>query len=207
MMEYLNLAESIKLSFTESPVLRELQVGEFQRIEWDSLIDIDPIYNDMYVRLTQKSNLNEMVHYNSHAYHMNGTPDTESQFWMSLKSSWIKQYMVLWNSTVLDQRGAEFVEQYGWATVVMATEHPFPRNGYMMMVVWEYIMDLSFPQHISDSFRFFFDSIKDIKDFHFSLFNSLFQQKAKYVITISRDPQRAEYARKVLKTIISLDNT
>jgi poly(3-hydroxyalkanoate) synthetase len=33
MMEYLNLAESIKLSFTESPVLRELQVGEFQRIE------------------------------------------------------------------------------------------------------------------------------------------------------------------------------
>lgn len=77
MMEYLNLAESIKLSFVESPVLRDLQVGESQRIEGDSLIDIDPIYNDIYVRLTQKSDLNEMVHYNSHAYHMNGVPDTE----------------------------------------------------------------------------------------------------------------------------------
>ena len=33
MMEYLNLAESIKLSFIESPVLRDLQIGESQRIE------------------------------------------------------------------------------------------------------------------------------------------------------------------------------
>ncbi len=181
MMEYLNLAESIKLSFIESPVLRDLQIGESQRIEWDSLMDIDPIYNDMYVRLTQKSDLHEMVHYNSHAYHMNGVPDTEWPFRNSLKTSGIKQYMVFGNTTFLDQQGSEFVKQYGWAKSILATNHPFPRDGYMMMIVGDYIMDLSFPKHISDGFRFFFETIQTMKDFHFTLFNSLFHQKGKYI--------------------------
>lgn len=206
MMEYLNFSESIKLSLLESPVLRDLEVGEFQRIEGDSLVDIDPIYNDIYVRLTQKSHLNEMFHYNSHAYHMNGVPDTEWPFWTSLKLSGIKQYMIFGNTTFLDQHGAVFVRQYGWAKAILTTDHPFPRDGYIMMVVGEYIVDLSFPQYVSDSFRFFFDTIQTMKDFHFTLFNSLFQQKAKYVITISHDPERAEYTKKVLKTIIALDN-
>lgn len=115
--------------------------------------------------------------------------------------------MVFGNTTFLDQYGAEFVRQYGGAKTILTTDHPFPRDGYMMMIVGDYIMDLSFPQHISDGFRFFFETIQTMKDFHFTLFNSLFQQKAKYVITISHDPARAEYTRSVLKTIISLNNT
>lgn len=208
MTEYLNLSESIKVSLMDSPVLRDLEVGDFQRIEGDSLMDIDSIYNDIYIRLAQKQKtiLNEMYHYNSHAYHMNGVPDTERQFWNGLKISGIKQYMVFGNTTFLDKHGAEFVTCYGNAKAITTTVHPFPRDGYMMMIIGEYIIDLSFPSHIADSFRFFFDSVDSLKKFHYSVFHSLFHQKGKYCITISRDPARADYARKTLKTIIALDN-
>jgi hypothetical protein len=78
---------------------------------------------------------------------------------------------------------------------------PFLKDGYCVTVVGNYIFEVIYPKVISDYFKIFFDSIKDLKDFNAGLFQRVFEMKADCKVTVRYDEAQAKNIVKVFKKV------
>lgn len=202
MMEYLDLAESIRQNIRWNTILRRLNIGETQRFEWDSLGWIDALYWDIYLRLATWLKPDMIYHYQSHPHHSLAFLDKEIQFWENMKKTKSQNLMVYGNNDFLDQHGAKFVRIHWWAKTVTIKQNFFPEDWYILVVIGDYVVDMTFPDTVSKGFKFFFNTVNSIDEFHQDLYTSLFHQKNKFVINVSNDPRRAEKFSNHIRSLV-----
>jgi hypothetical protein len=61
------------------------------------------------------------------------------------------------------------------------------------------VFEVLYPTEISDYFKIFFDTIKELKDFNAELFHRIFEMKANCKLTLRRNKAQAAMTRKVFQ--------
>jgi len=137
--------------------------------------------------------------YQSRPYYALGMNKTEMAFFKEANKL-ADVYFLTGNTNFLDTYGANLYTEIGIKSVASG-DVPFLKDGYCVTVIGEYIFEVLYPKEISDYFKIFFDSIKDIKDFNANLFHRIFEMKVDCKLTLRHDPIQAKNIEKVFKKI------
>ena len=132
--------------------------------------------------------------YQAHTYYMIWMQETEQNFFQE-ESKISKIYYVTGNDTFLDKHGLSFYTKM-WIDAKIKKEIAFPKDGYCVTIIWDYIFELIYPPHISDYFRVLFESISSKSNLNTELFYKIFQMRAKYTLSIRRNEKMATTLRK-----------
>ena len=164
----------------------------------DSLLGLDPIWNDALLKLKGYTEERRWFVYNSHPWYSLGMPDTERRFYQALVAAGIEAHMLYGNSGFLDCYAMKVFQVDGFLTTA-AQNTGFPEEGYALWVCGEYLLECEFPQAISNHFAFYFNNVKSVDLFDAQLFADIFRMRSRCSITIRKSPTRAAELRDKLQ--------
>lgn len=168
--------------------------GERKTIAADSFIALDTVWTHVLVQLDTFLNEKSWHTYNSHAWWQLLKMDTDTSFYANLKAKGVTVFGIYGNDTPLDRLGVSLIQSDVFPTVIDASP-PFPKEGYILVVCGEYIVQSILPDALSRQLEFFFANTKDIASFDKQLFFDIIRMPAKCKITVWRDTKEAESLR------------
>jgi hypothetical protein len=162
-------------------------------------LDLDNIWADFLNILTLNAENQEVAYlYNSHLYHMLGSPETEIMTFKNMKKHFKKVCFLIGNQSFLDNYSADILRLQGIDVVCDATTK-FMKDGYCVNVIGDMMIEVMIPDIISQYFKVFFDSVKSIQEFQPEMFQNIFKMKAEYKILIRKSKQQAGNLRKEIR--------
>lgn len=137
--------------------------------------------------------------YNAHTYHILGMNETESSNFRQFSNQSNKVYFLAGNETFLDKYGVELLRMQG-TDVVCSDKVKFLREGYCINIVGDYIIEVLFPETLTQYFNVFFTNTKKMDDFNSEMFQNIFRIKAECKLTLRRStPQSAAFKKEIKK--------
>jgi hypothetical protein len=196
---FLDLAERLKTTYlTEQGSVTQLQEGQALYYEATSIASLDGVRGDWMLQVNQIYGTQEPTYvYQARPYYALGMYKTEMAFFTQVHKV-AEVYFLAGNTCFLDTYGTNLYTEIG-IQAVATTDVPFIRDGYCVTVIGDYVFEVLYPKEISDYFKIFFDTIKDIKDFNEALFRRIFEMKANCKLTLRRDPIQAKHIKKVFE--------
>jgi len=155
-----------------------LEAWQRKRIYANNLHELDILRSDTVFWLTKHQKYQAVYSYDSHAYHILRNFEMEDNIYgRFLEDKW-KAYFILWNDTILDQFASKLIQQgKSWHyTQVTIKEDIFPKEWYTLVIIWEYILEIFYPENITNFFNHFFYGVTDSKDFDNDLYSSIYIQ-------------------------------
>lgn len=160
-----------------------------------SLAQLDPIWTDVLVELSEHVKGKKLFGYNSHPWYSIGMRDTEQRVMKGLVEGGIQVYLMYGNDSFLDRYGKRLIEFPGYHTVCV-TQKDFPPEGYALWVGGPYLIEVEFPAMIARQFKFIFDTIQAPQQLDIELFSDIFKVKAQCSLRLTHDPARAVSTKK-----------
>lgn len=160
-----------------------------ERLEFgaESLEALDPIWNHIIVAIFEMYRHDHWYAYNSHPWHLLGTTETEHRLHKALGPAGCILYG---NNTFLDTYGAKLNPVNNQVKAI--ANPPFPKEGYIIGICGDYLIECVFPEVISKHFSFFFQTVRNIKQFDAELFSSIFKMRAHCKLTVRKSKKDAE---------------
>ena len=190
------LAERMQRHYGEAPDLSDLPVKENDRREFtaESLLALDPLWNDMIMRVTKIVRPSVVYEYASHPYYFVGKLDTELRLYHSIGDTGAKCCTLHGNDTVLDRYGNKLGLLEGMRAVT-GGDHPFPREGYFLMLCGDYILEVVMPPVLANHFAFFYRTVQSMSEFEPELYNQAFRMKTRCKLTVRKSAADAAMLR------------
>lgn len=193
-----NFTDQLRTNYTSELANSSfLQTWQVMMYEASTLESLDKI------RLNQELAINRMYgnqeptyFFTSHPYYMLGAQSTE----ISLVQQTTKItdfYYLCGNTHFLDTYGVQLYQQAGVKKAVASDKVPFLKEGYCLAVVGDFVFEVLYPPEISDYFRMFFETVKELKDFNVDLFQRIFEMKTSCKLTLRRDTLQAKQTKKM----------
>ena len=171
--------------------------GEHREYAADSLIGLDPIWSHILIAFTKLPQPLPWYAYNSHPWYSLGMRDTEQRVYESIVAQGMECHMLYGNDSFLDRYGDKLIRVPRFHTH-LATDTPFPKEGYALWVCNDYMLECVFPEAIARHFAFFFQTVRTIKQFDPELFSDIFAMKARCKIRVRRDKKEANRLRGIV---------
>jgi hypothetical protein len=172
----------------------ELREGEIATYGASNLEDLDGLWGDLMLSVNRICGPKETTFvYQAHPYYALGMAETEMEFFRQEKTVSPVRFLT-GNATVLDFHGAKAYQGEGISSVA-TTDVPFPREGYCVTVIGDYVFEVIYPAMVSEFFRFFFNTTEKFEDFNSELFRKGFKMNARCRLTLRRDKKNAEKIR------------
>jgi len=194
----LDLADELKATYsTELSNVTQLLEGQSIIHEANSIKALDVIRADWELSINRLYGEKEPSYmFHSHPYYILGAKETEFSFRQQVAKMSTFYYLCA-NTKFLDIYGAKLYAKAG-ATKSLASDHtPFLKEGYCITVVGDFVFEVLYPAEISDYFKIFFDTIKELKDFNADLFHRIFEMKANCKLTLRRDKAQAQMTKQI----------
>ena len=184
--------DTVRERYLSGTASGELPTKEGKRREYhaDSLAGLDPMWNDVLMKLIQVTKGGQWYEYASHPYFYLGIPETESRFYAGLRDRKVTCRVLHGNDTFLDLHGDKLVAMDGAKTAVDPNP-PFPKEGYVLVVYGDYVMECVFPPDVAGHFAFFFETVRSMDGFDPQLFADVFRMKAKCKISVRKSAREA----------------
>lgn len=194
------LNDIVKENYIEKNTMKlDLKEDEQKIFYSSSLIDLDNIWSNILNNMALKNKDNDWLFmYNSHAYHILWLPETESANFKNMKNQVWKVFLLVGNESTMDLYASEQIKTL-WINVVCNQENKFLKNWYFINIIWEYILEVLFPNIINQYFNIFFDNIENIKNFNPEWFKNIFEMKGEYKITFRRSKKQSTILKKEIK--------
>ena len=103
-------------------------------------------------------------------------------------------YFLTGNTSVLDRHGVSEYEKIGISTFA-SEDVPFPREGYCITVIGDFVFEVIYPPTVTEYFRLLFETTKDLAAFNPELFGKIFEMREKCRLTLRRNKKHAEKVR------------
>ncbi len=172
--------------------------GERKTITADSFIALDTVWTHILVQLDTLLHEKRWYSYNSHAWWQLLKMDTDTSFYANLKAKGVTVLGVYGNDTPLDRLGVSLIQSDVFPTVI-DPEPAFPKQGYILVVCGDYIVQSVLPDTLSRQLDFFFANTKGKASFDSSLFFDIIRMPAKCKITIWKDAKEAGQLREKIE--------
>lgn len=203
---FLDIADNLKKTYlTESWSIAQLQEGQAMYHEASSIETLDGVRGDRMLQVNRVYGKHESTYvYQARPYYALGMNKTEMAFFKEANKL-ADVYFLTGNTNFLDKYGASLYTEIGVKS--LATNNvPFLKDGYCVTVIGDYVFEVLYPKEISDYFKIFFDSIKEIKDFNPELFHRIFEMKANCKLTLRRDINQAKNIKKAFQKEFDKNN-
>ena len=202
----LAFAETIRSNYLEEKNISAppLQEGERRDYTAESLRGLDPIWFHILLGCADNDSAQEWYAYNSHPWHVIGMSDTELRGYNAITAKHISCHMMYGNNTFLDQYGAKLVRIKNFQASV-CTDIPLPKSGYAIWICGDYIIECLMPDSLSKRFDYFFEHVKNIKEFQPDIFADIFHMKAHCKVTIRRHEKEADTLRTMFIKYVNRD--
>ncbi len=189
----LMLADKIKLHYIqdEEVHIEKLKPWQSQVFEAPSLYDVDILWTDALSKLYAKYTWDIAYYYNSHPYHILGMTQKEKWNLTALGKKMAKTYFLFWNTSFLDIYGSELL-QMQWYEIRCINTTSFPEEWYCINIIWDYLIEILFPDSITQYFKIFFESVHNTKWFNTEMFTSIMKMKATCTLKIIHSPEHAK---------------
>lgn len=129
--------------------------------------------------------------------------DTESRV-LQLSNTYANSVTFLFgNTTVLDQYGAELLQLVNITTHCTNSEY-FPREGYLLNIINDFVIQLTLPKEITEYFAFIFKNTDSLESFNAGLFSQICHMKGNYQLRVYRDRKKAESLKKKIQKEVSM---
>ena len=196
----LELADELRTTYTtELTNVTQLQEGQSIIHEANSIKALDVVRADRELSINRMYGEKEPSYmFHSHPYYILGVKETEFAFWKQVAKMSTFYYLCA-NTKFLDLHGAELYKEAGALKALASDAMPFLKEGYCITVVGDFVFEVLYPPEISDYFRMFFETVKELKDFNVELFQRIFEMKANCKLTLRRDKVQAESTRKIFR--------
>lgn len=143
----------------------------------------------------------DVCKYYSHAWWSVSETEESQLFFKRIAEKGIVCYWLYGNDTFLDR--AAVTKRLETAKAAIATNPPFPAEGYNLNVHGEYIVECVLPSVLSKHLQLLFQSIDTETGDIAALFNDIFDLKEKCTIKIRRDAKRANGLKAKIKSFFS----
>lgn len=173
--------------------------GERRTYYAESLDKIDPIWTHLVLHLFTPQSENTIYVYEAHPWYLLARPATERRLYESCQLQGKKIFMLLGNTTFLDQYGYRLHKTTS-CKVMITDRPPFPKEGYTFWLCGEYIIECHFPEIINQYFMSFFESTQSIDEFDLKTFSGIFHIKVPAELKVSRDKKKAGELRKRMES-------
>lgn len=124
--------------------------------------------------------------------------ETESSNFKQMGNQSGKVYFLTGNETFLDNYGIELLRMQG-TDVASSDKVKFLREGYCVNIVGDYIIEVLFPDTLTQYFKVFFDNTKKIDDFNSEMFHNIFRIKAECKLILRRSASQSTTFKKEIK--------
>lgn len=121
----LQTAEATYIDNSDTTLKIPLEDGEYKQYNATSLLAMEPIWDQIMLKVAAQTEATDWYEYDSHAYHILAIP-TEELLYKSLKASSITVHMLIGNTSFLDTHGANILRQA--ADVVLTDTPRFPKT-------------------------------------------------------------------------------
>lgn len=175
--------------------------GEIVYFRAGSLFGLDSVWDHLVLRLSQITDQKEWFEYSAHEYHTLAIPAEESNFYQTLAENGIDHHILIGNTTFLDEYGVKLIDAS--CPVLLSDDVPFPREGYLVLICGDYIIESIMPEALNNHFKLFYESVNAIEDFDSELFNNIFRMKAEVKLSMRKSSQEAEGLRAKLRPYFS----
>ena len=196
---FLWIADELKNSYL-SWKSKVNQLTEWQSMYYEatSIENLDGVRGDRMLAINKIYWKSESTYvYQAHPYYALGMNKTEMAFFKEANKL-ADVYFLTGNTNFLDKYGANLYTKIGINS--LATDNvPFMKDGYCVTVIGDYIFEVIYPKEISDYFKIFFETIKDIKKFNTELFHRIFEMKANCRLILRQDSIQAKNIKKVFE--------
>ncbi len=187
-------AEALYLENTTGRVITIPEIdGQKQVYTGTSLRGIDYVWDHLVLKLCAYTNETNWYEYGSHPYHVLALPSEEIPFYTNLTSSGIHHHILIGNQTFLDQHGTKLLSSV--CETRMTDTPPFPKEGHILMICGDYIVEMILPSSITDHLASFYSTVHEIHQFEAGLYRDIFDMKATCKITIRKSNREAAILR------------
>ncbi len=175
-------------------------LAEWERKQFkvDSLDELDAIRNNIFTQLNTINTTGEVCFFHSHPYYILWANEARSTLIQHVINSWQKLYILFGNETFLDTYGIKLVQMQG-AAATCKNNTPFLSEWYNLHIISDYMIELIFPETITQHFKIFFDNIKSLKWFQSVLFKEIFEMKGQYIMTVQHNASQAKKFKELIK--------
>ena len=183
----MKFTETIRHTYLTSLTTLDLPEKEGDRREFsaDSLMGLDPTWNDLLTRIAASSTDEGFYEYISHPYYYLGKRETETRFYQGMAERNIPCFTLHGNDSFLDRYGNKLVTLEGVRSIT-ASDTGFPAEGYVLSIYGGLIVECIFPPVIARHFAVFFQTVGSIEQFDAELFSSIFRMRARCKLTVRK---------------------
>ncbi len=196
---FLDLADELKkIYLREVWSVAQLQEWQSMYYEATSIESLDGVRGDWMLNINKIYGKQESTYvYQARPYYALGMNKTEMAFFEQANRL-ADVYFLTGNTNFLDIYGTDLYTKIGIRSLA-TNDIPFIKDWYCVTVIGDYVFEVLYPKEISDYFKIFFDSIKDLKDFNEDLFHRIFEMKANCKLTLRRDTIQARNIKKIFE--------
>lgn len=180
-------------------VFKPFKQGEKRTLQAESLEALDSIWlhSTLYL-FTQESD--EVIYmYNVHPVYFLANPEVEWQMYNTCLNYNKTVHILYGNNSFLDRHAHELYKRSPIKTAI-AKKTPFPKEGYGLWMCGEYILEITYPEFISNYWANIFKNTKTLEEFKPKQLKDIFEVKIPCEMTITRDKKRAQELLKTFKS-------
>ncbi len=174
--------------------------GEKRDFTAESLAALDPVWNHVIAKIIEQAPEQEWYEYDSHPLHLLGMTETETRLYAGMGP---RGHRLYGNDTFLDRHATRMAGAVG--ECVIAERTPFPKEGYILWVCGDYVVDCVLPEELSRHFAFFFRTVESASQFDPALFADVFRMKARCRLAVWKSAKEAELLRLKMRPFFRAD--
>lgn len=182
-----------------------LPTEDGQRFEYSTscLLDLEKIWFHLYMELIETVEGHTWYEYNAHPWHFLLNPDSEYNLYKKIINKGVHVHFCFGNNTFLDTYGIQICKKsLPEAHVTVSSRQVFTRDGYILIVYGDYILECFFPTILKNHFNFFFQTINSIEEFDPLMYSNIFKMKSISKIFIRKSSAEAQKLRQSFLKII-----
>ncbi len=147
---------------TENPY-KKFKTWEVRYIKAQSLSQMDSLWTNHYFKILEASKSKDLYFYNSHPVHVLCSPETEKHFLRVLASSH-QIYYLIGNNFELDNFACKEIMAQWVQSVCCNTDNSFLKNGYIINIIGDFILEFYFPSVLTDYISLIFSHLRPNTD-------------------------------------------
>lgn len=194
--DYLTKAKNIY--FQDNVAFSQLQEWQRREFSADNLIDLDAIWNNIFTQLQTQNDSNEVAFYHSHPYFILWNFSGRSALIEQIINSQQKLSILYGNESCLDNYGIQLV-RLQWAQATCSRKTPFLPEWYNIHIIGDYILELIFPDNVTQHLKIFFDNVHSVDTFDSELYKQIFSMKWRFQFSVQRNHKQADNTRELIK--------
>lgn len=155
--------------------------------------EVQTLWHNLLIQLHRVEPQTSLYKYYSHSWWVWNKRTLDVAFYKRIYDKGVRCLWLYGGNTFLDREAATMHRDILESRI--ATDVPFPHDGYNLNVYGDYVFECIFPENIARHLELVFHSVKSAKNEDVAFVDDIFAMPGKFTVTVWRNPRLAAELR------------